>query len=65
RAEGVLAGQKRGIFRKGDPTLYVLALDGMICGLIRESMARGTSLSTAAQVEFVFTLGLRGMLSQP
>lgn len=63
RAQGVALGQKQGVFRKGDPRLYALALEGMISGLVRDWMTRESTRSMEDQADFVIELGLRAVLT--
>ena len=65
RAQGVALGQKKGVFRQGEPRLYAVALEGMISGLVRDWLTRDTTRSMADQADFVIELGLRAVLSNP
>jgi hypothetical protein len=61
----VALGQRKGVFRKGDPRLYALALEGLISGLVRDWLTRDSTRSMEDQADFVIELGLRAVLTKP
>jgi TetR/AcrR family transcriptional regulator, fatty acid metabolism regulator protein len=63
RANGVALGQKHGVFRKGEPRLFVLALEGMMNGLVRDWITRETSSPMESHAQFIFQLTLQGILT--
>lgn len=59
--KGVAEGQRKGIFRKGEPMLYALALLGVVNTLTRAWLEQESARPLTEQADFIVELALNGI----